>query len=477
MYANDRRLHNVLQLVLDCLCLRLSWECAIYFRIFLNPVLNKHVTAEQSMSWAPPFLLILSLWLASSFRLRLYRAPDDVRFWTILVWAFENTILITTLTAVTTFFSREFGAFVSRMFVPVLFPTAFALLVLARYAGIGILALATRRWIRPLRIALVGDWSKAAHAIRRMQATQTSVIRGLIVPESALPAGAAGSLRVLGTTLQIAEVINRERLDRVIVLNASLSSSELEHCAQVSERMGVPMSCALDPASEPVRVDVRTHYGLPFVEMIPVEFTRGQEVAKRVFDAIVSAVTLLLLAPLLLGIAAQIKATSQGPVLYKSRRVGKGGRHFTFLKFRSMYLANDRAIVARGNEKNGHIFKMRNDPRVTPVGRYLRRYSLDELPQFINVLRGEMSIVGPRPLPAGDLGPDGMSAQFAMWSEGRARVRPGLTGLWQVSGRSDLAFEDMVRLDLAYIQNWSLALDVRIMFDTPLLVLRGVGAY
>src|SRR5207248_728638 len=200
-------------------------------------------------------------------------------------------------------------------------------------------------------------------------------------------------------------------------------------------------------------------------------------IVKRVFDVIVSAASIVVLAPALAMIAALIKITSKGPVLYKSWRVGKGGRHFMFLKFRSMYVDSTCSNLAAANEKDGHIFKIREDPRVTPIGRFIRRYSLDELPQLINVLRGDMSLVGPRPLPASDLEPDGMSTQFAAWSEGRARVHPGLTGLWQVSGRSELKFEDMVRLDLSYIQNWSLGLDVRIMLDTPLLVLRGVGAY
>ena len=192
---------------------------------------------------------------------------------------------------------------------------------------------------------------------------------------------------------------------------------------------------------------------------------------------VLSVLALLALLPLFALIAVLIKATSKGSVLHKSRRIGKGGRQFTFLKFRSMYSDSDPRKVIADNEKSGHIFKIRNDPRVTPVGRLLRKYSLDELPQLINILFGEMSFVGPRPLPASDLGPDGMSKQYIAWSEGRAKVYPGLTGLWQVSGRSDLPFEDMVRLDLSYIQNWSLALDIRILLETPLLVLRGAGAY
>ncbi len=477
MLRNGRALHNITQLVLNCLCCWLVWYCTIYVRIILNPVTSLHVTAAQAGAWAPPLFLILPLWLATSFRLRIFSDSDAVRARSPLMWGFENALLLTTITAITTFFSRGFGEYVSRMFVPIVFPVAFLLLTLTRYSGLAVLGLAEKRWVRPLRVALVGDWGKAADVIKRIQATPANVIRGLIVPEAALSCAIPCPLPVLGTTSQIAELINRERLDKVIVLNASLSSPELAHCNQVFGRMGVPVSCALDLASEPVRVDVNTHYGLPFVDIVPMQFTRRQELVKRVFDLMVALLSLTLLAPVLLVLGAAIKLTSKGPILYKSLRVGKGGRHFMFLKFRSMYVDTDRSKLAAGNEKTGHIFKMRNDPRVTPIGAFLRRYSLDELPQLINVLRGEMSIVGPRPLPAADLDPDGLSEQFSAWSEGRARALPGLTGLWQVSGRSDLAFEDMVRLDLTYIQNWSLTLDIRIILDTPMLVLRGVGAY
>ena len=133
--------------------------------------------------------------------------------------------------------------------------------------------------------------------------------------------------------------------------------------------------------------------------------------------------------------------------------------------------------VAARNERGGHIFKIRRDPRVTPVGRLMRRYSLDELPQLLNVLLGQMSLVGPRPLPAQDMDPDGQSTEFAAWSEQRSRVPPGISGLWQINGRSELPFEKMVEYDLSYIRNWSLGLDLRILLETPLVVLTGRGAY
>jgi lipopolysaccharide/colanic/teichoic acid biosynthesis glycosyltransferase len=137
----------------------------------------------------------------------------------------------------------------------------------------------------------------------------------------------------------------------------------------------------------------------------------------------------------------------------------------------------DRKHVADKNQKNGHIFKVKDDPRITPVGRIMRKYSIDELPQLVNVLRGDMSLVGPRPLPAQDLDPDGQSSQFRAWSEQRSRVLPGITGLWQIRGRSDLTFEQMIDLDIDYIRNWSLDLDLRILLETPVVVLTGKGAY
>ena len=187
---------------------------------------------------------------------------------------------------------------------------------------------------------------------------------------------------------------------------------------------------------------------------------------------------LLLLSPVLILVALMVKLSSPGPVLHSGLRVGKGGRHFALYKFRSMYdESGGRSAVESLNEKNGHLFKIRNDPRVTPVGAFLRRYSLDEFPQLFNVLAGHMSLVGPRPLPAEDLEPDGQSREFRTWARERSEVLPGITGLWQVSGRSSLPFEDMVKLDLDYIRRWSLGFDLKILLETPRAVLSGRGAY
>lgn len=194
---------------------------------------------------------------------------------------------------------------------------------------------------------------------------------------------------------------------------------------------------------------------------------------KRVFDLLLATVLLVLAAPVLLLVAAAVKVTSPGPVFYRSQRVGRGGDEFAFLKFRTMRTGADRekAALAAQNEKSGPVFKMRQDPRVTPLGSFLRRTSLDELPQLLHVLSGRMSLVGPRPpLPA-------EVSRYSAREVQRLLVRPGLTCIWQVSGRSDIEFEDWVDMDLEYIRTWSPWLDVKLLVRTVPAVLSGRGAY
>jgi len=271
-------------------------------------------------------------------------------------------------------------------------------------------------------------------------------------------------------------VINRERLDQLICV--SNVPDDFAVCSSISHRMGVTISRPIAPQWQNVRFRINNEFGLDLIDAEPVSFTPRQYFVKRVMDIVASSVLLLLLSPLLLTLALLIRLTSPGPVFYKSPRVGKGGRYFIFWKFRSMYVGKAKRdeLLAR-NERNGHLFKIKHDPRITPLGRFMRRYSLDELPQLINVLTGEMSLVGPRPLPAEDLDPDGLSRVHAAWAEQRTEVHPGITGIWQIRGRSDLSFEQMVEFDMDYIRNWSLTLDLQILLETPLAVFSGRGAY
>ena len=213
--------------------------------------------------------------------------------------------------------------------------------------------------------------------------------------------------------------------------------------------------------------------GLPLLQVGYPRLDNTQRTLKRLLDVVGSVAGLLVLSPLLLGVAAFIKLTSPGPVLFKQKRVGADEKVFLCYKFRSMYADAEarQAELETKNEADGAIFKMQNDPRVTPIGRFVRRWSIDELPQLLNVLKGEMSLVGPRPLPIRDF--EKMTERHKM----RLAAIPGCSGYWQISGRSNLSFEDMVRLDLYYIENWSLGLDIKIILKTLHAVVRHEGAY
>ena len=208
----------------------------------------------------------------------------------------------------------------------------------------------------------------------------------------------------------------------------------------------------------------------PGQERTPQE--RDYVTAWRVMDLAITAVALLLLSPIFALIALLIRVTSRGPVIFQQTRIAKGGGEFRVYKFRSMYVDAETALadLMHSNEAAGPLFKMRDDPRVTSVGKWLRRMSLDELPQLWNVVKGDMSLVGPRPLLPHEVQAHGFAQR-------RALVKPGITGLWQVSGRSDLAWEDSIRLDLYYVENWSPVLDLVILLRTVVAVFRGSGAY
>ncbi|MFI8910207.1 sugar transferase [Streptomyces sp. NPDC053513] len=222
------------------------------------------------------------------------------------------------------------------------------------------------------------------------------------------------------------------------------------------------------------RLHVDAVLGIPLLRVSMPTFTGGRRAIKEVVDRLGAAVLLLLFTPLMALVALLVVLDSRGGAFYRQRRVGKDGREFTILKFRTMVTGADgaaRAALAERNEGAGPLFKLRRDPRVTRVGAVLRRYSIDELPQLLNVLTGSMSLVGPRPpLPE-------ESAAYGPDIRRRLLVKPGLTGLWQISGRSDLPWEEAVRLDLRYVEDWSLALDTVILWKTLRAVLYGQGAY
>jgi len=287
--------------------------------------------------------------------------------------------------------------------------------------------------------------------------------------------GEVADIPICGDLDSVASVVSRFNADTVAVLACpEMNGTRLRELAWDLEKTGTEMcvaSALLDVAGP--RTTIRPVAGLPLLHVDHAELTGGKQVIKSVFDRISAALALVLLAPLFMIIALSIKISDQGPVFFRQIRVGKDSRQFTVWKFRTMVVDAEarKAELLAHNDGNGALFKMRRDPRVTRAGAWLRRYSLDELPQLFNVLIGNMSLVGPRPALPVEV------ADYQDHMRRRLAVRPGITGLWQVSGRSDLPWDEAERLDLRYVENWSLALDLQILWKTMSAVTHGSGAY
>ncbi|MEV0662457.1 sugar transferase [Actinomadura luteofluorescens] len=385
------------------------------------------------------------------------------------------------LTAVVAILAYATKTDVARGYVVMALPLGTFLALLARYR--------LRKWLHRKRwhgeymrrVVAVGHRTSVSDLIRLLQKKRyhgMDIVAVCLPPVLASGEDAIAEVEgvpVLGDFGQAAAVADRIGADSVAVLACpEMDGVALRRLAWQIERNDVELVVA--PALMDVtgpRISIRPVSGLPLLHVEHPELDGGRKVLKGLVDRVVALGGIVALSPLLLLIAVLIKMSGDGPVLFRQTRVGRGGREFTVLKFRTMVADAEarRMELLAANDNDGVLFKIRQDPRVTRVGRRLRRYSLDELPQLFNVLRGEMSLVGPRP-PL----PDEV-AQYGGDVYRRLVVKPGLTGLWQVSGRSDLSWEESVRLDLRYVDNWTLVLDLQIMWKTWSAVFRGSGAY
>jgi exopolysaccharide biosynthesis polyprenyl glycosylphosphotransferase len=281
-------------------------------------------------------------------------------------------------------------------------------------------------------------------------------------------------LRSLGRLEQLDAIIAAHRIDEVIIADPDFPQNRAVELVDVCHSKGVRVRVA--PSTMEIlvhRAEFVPGEAVPLFELRPPVFEGLDYVVKRTFDVVCSTLLLGLLSPVLLACAVAVRVSSRGPVIYRSIRPGIGGVPFACFKFRTMYKDADQrqADLESLNEASGALFKMRDDPRMTPVGRFLRKYSIDELPQLANVLLGQMSLVGPRPLPQRDF------ERLEPWHKKRYLVTPGITGLWQVSGRSELDFDDLVRLDFLYLERWSVFLDLTILVKTVPAVFTRRGAF
>ena len=377
---------------------------------------------------------------------------------------------------------------IARGFVVIALPTATLLTLAWRYLARQRLHALRARGRCQQRVLVAGHLDQV---LSMMGHLERSTHHGMVIAGACLPRphGAEGhrapatpaellaaGVPVVGYLDEVADAAARTDVDAVAVLpSPQLDGHALRSLGWDLEATRAELLVA--PAITEVigpRVAIRPVCGVPLMHLHRPEHTGVRQVAKTVVDRASAALGLLLLAPLLLAIGAAVRLDTRGPALFRQQRVGKHGEHFTMYKFRSMVTdAEEKVIDLRegADAGNGVLFKMRVDPRVTRVGRFLRAYSLDELPQLINVALGQMSLVGPRPPLQSEVDRYGYDVYR------RLLVKPGLTGLWQVNGRSDLSWDESVRLDLRYVENWSFAFDFMILWKTARAVLARSGAY
>ncbi|MCW2602499.1 MAG: exopolysaccharide biosynthesis polyprenyl glycosylphosphotransferase, partial [Pseudonocardiales bacterium] len=340
---------------------------------------------------------------------------------------------------------------VARGFVAGVIPIGMCLLVLGRWLSRKTVVARRKNGEWSYRIVAVGSRDSVNHLIEtsHRQSSSGLIVIGACLDDSDLRTPLACNVPVVGLATDAARLAEELDADVVALAGSSLAPYRIRELGWQLEGTGreLVMAPGLTDVAGP-RVHVSPVEGLPLMWVDQPQFTGAARLVKRAMDLLGSLVVLVLASPVLIAVALGVKATSRGPVFFKQQRTGQHSTDFEVFKFRSMYVDAEarRADLMDQNENDGALFKMRRDPRVTPIGRLIRRLSLDELPQIINVLRGEMSLVGPRPLASIDSGYVGNARR-------RLLVRPGMTGLWQVSGRSDLSWDDAVRLDLYYVEN------------------------
>jgi exopolysaccharide biosynthesis polyprenyl glycosylphosphotransferase len=465
-WSTLRRAARVISLLaLDLGAIILAIFTALCLKAIARDAWEPRVSWEQAKEYVPFAFLVASLLFAGS---GLYAERSQRPGLTRIVASLFQTTLVALIFAVVN--GEEFSSYY--IFYGTLFFSV-AYVSTARYAYEQATGALLRSAGYKRRAVLVGTGEQieaVAHALLASGGHSPVQVVGFV----SLTPRPDNGLRSLGSLDDIGDIVGGNKVDEVIIADPAFPQQKAIELVDTCHQRGVVVRIA--PSTMEIlihRAEFVPGQSVPLFELKPPVFDGIDFALKRTFDVAVSSLLLLILSPLLLLSAAAVRFTSRGPIFYQSWRPGIGGVPFPCLKFRTMYHDADRrqAELEGQNEATGALFKMRHDPRVTKVGRTLRRFSIDELPQLINVLRGQMSLVGPRPLPQRDFD------HLEDWHKKRYLVLPGITGLWQVSGRSDLDFDDLVRLDFLYLERWSIFLDLTILVKTVPAVFTRRGAF
>lgn len=417
-------------------------------------------------SYIPIWIIILSARGAyKEFRTKTFRATLGM----ILQTGIASTLVLGTLIFV---LKMELT---SRLFIGVFIALTILLLALDRALLNILLDYIHQLGYNQVNLLIVGTGRRAREFIQTVASHANWGLRivGLIDDEHGMFGKEIEGYRVLGRLQDIPFILHRKVIDRVIFVVPRLWLNRIDEAILACEREGIPTSISMDLYNLHIAKVRQTDFsGFPLLEFETFSAKEWQLFAKRTLDILLAVLMLMILAPFMLIIGLAINLTSEGPILFKQKRCGLNGRQFTLYKFRSMIHGAEmkKRELEKVNEMDGPVFKIKRDPRITPLGRVLRRLSIDELPQLFNVVKGDMSFVGPRPPLAVEV------EMYKLWQRRRLSLKPGLTCIWQVSGRNKISFERWMEMDLKYIDNWSLWLDFKIIFKTILVVLFGYGA-
>jgi exopolysaccharide biosynthesis polyprenyl glycosylphosphotransferase len=422
-----------------------------------------------------PFMIVLTILLITAYLIDNVYVPRRLGMWLDQMSRIVRSTMIAMLIMIgITFIYQPF--FYSRLIY--LYATILIMLLLAlgRLVWGGVLSELRKKGIGVSRVLVVGAGEVGRMVLRTLMAQPEFGYRIVALVDDNVDRSALsiGPVPTIEGTHCLPQIIAEKNIDEVIVTLPWSDHQRVQDIFQLCEGLGVRARTVPDLFQLSLnRVDVEDLGGVPVIGLKAASIRGANFIVKRIMDVAVGSLTLLIASPVMIIFAVAIKADSPGPVIFRQRRVGVHGQEFVVFKFRSMRLGADeeKEQLLEFNEMNGPLFKMREDPRTTRVGRFLRRFSLDELPQLFNVLRGEMSLVGPRPHTSAEV------AQYLNWQRQVLEAPPGLTGLAQVSGRSQLSFDEQCLLDIYYIENWSPALDMKILMRTLPKLLSGEGAY
>jgi exopolysaccharide biosynthesis polyprenyl glycosylphosphotransferase len=470
---------RIFMILLDVTMINLAFVAAylLRFSVFRGVDLSNGFVDEPYSSFYT-LEIIVTAGLLITFSLRgLYRLR------TASSWAKQFWIIASATTAAFAIFtaldyvlrSTDLGIDAQSRAVVIFTWAAVILFVsLARLFVVSTLVFLYRRGFFLTKLLVVGSGRLGKLTMQQIAASPRLGYRVIgFVEEQETPLADFGRFKALGHIWELDQVIRSTRVAQVIVALPSHDHQAILHTANVCERAGADYKLVPDMYELSLsRINVDTIEGIPLIGLRRDTVNQFQMRIKRLLDILIASGVLLLGSPIWLLVALAIKLDSPGPILFSQQRIGLRGEPFGFLKFRSMRVDAEEVLdKLRTSAAERNLFKQKNDPRRTRVGRLIRPFSIDEIPQLINVLRGEMSLIGPRPLPVVE------STNYDDWEKGRFEMMPGLTGLWQVRGRSDIKFDEMILMDLYYIENWSLKLDLQIILQTIPAVLLRRGAY